>query len=116
MPLLKLQTSAPMDDALGQELLPALSRTTAEVLGKPEQYVMVIVEDRVPLLMGGSRDPAALAEVRSVGTITADQARAISEQVTALLGDKLGLPPDRIFLNFFGVPAAMWGFSGSTFG
>ena len=116
MPLLRLQTSTPVDETLGEELLAELSRATAEALSKPEQYMMVILEDRMPLLLGGSREPAALAEVRSVGTISADQARAISELVTALLGDKLGLSAARIYLNFAGVPGAMWGFNGSTFG
>jgi hypothetical protein len=33
-----------------------------------------------------------------------------------LLNDSLGIPPDRVYLNFTDVGAGHWGWNGSTFG
>jgi len=116
MPMIRLQTSAPIPDATRGPLLRALSSGLAEVLGKPEGYVMVVLEGETSMLMGGEDAPCALAEVRSVGAISPEQARALSAAVSATLQERLAIPPERTYLNMAGVPGAMWGYSGRTFG
>lgn len=115
MPLLKLQTSATIAADQRPSLLARLSETTARLLSKPERYVMVMLDDRKPMLMAADEQPAALIEVRSVGTISAEQARALSKELTAILGE-LGLASDRVYCNFVAVSGAMWGYDGGTFG
>ena len=116
MPLLKLQTSMEIPEAKRDELLVQLSATTAQQLGKPESYMMVVVEAQAPMLFGGDAAPAALAEVRSVGTISPEQARSLSGALSEVLSSALGLAPERIYYNFAGVPGAMWGHGTRTFG
>ncbi len=41
MPLLKLQTTVALTKDQRQALLASLSKTVAETIGKPQQYVMV---------------------------------------------------------------------------
>ena len=43
MPLLKLETTVVLSDDKRQALLASLSKTVAETIGKPQQYVMVVV-------------------------------------------------------------------------
>ena len=116
MPLLRLTTSAKVSEQQRAELLGQLSATTAKLLGKPESYMMVILDDDRPMLMGGDDAPAALIEVRSVGTISPDQARALVKGVSEVLGGALDLPAGRIYGNLQGVEASMWGYNNSTFG
>ena len=40
----------------------------------------------------------------------------LSQKVCQLLHDSLGIPPNRIYLNFTDVQASHWGWNGSTFG
>ena len=44
------------------------------------------------------------------------QLRKLSQKVCKLLNDSLGVPEDRVYLNFTDVEASNWGWNGSTFG
>jgi len=116
MPLIRLQTSVPMDRDQTHRLRKDLSSQVAKALSKPESYLMVVLEPSTPMLMAGSDAPAAFAEIRSVGTISPDQASPRSEVVCGVVSEQLGVPGARISLNCPGVPGAMWGHDGGTFG
>jgi phenylpyruvate tautomerase PptA (4-oxalocrotonate tautomerase family) len=115
MPLLALQTSSSLSNQQRHELLAPLSRIVAECIGKPERYVMVTI-DQTAMLMGGVEGPAAYAEIRSIGGLSGEVNRTLSERVCALLHEQLGIPPDRIYLGFTSVAATHWGWNGGTFG
>jgi phenylpyruvate tautomerase PptA (4-oxalocrotonate tautomerase family) len=115
MPLLKLETSVAMSDDKRKALLASLSEAVAATTGKPEQYVMVTV-GQAAMLMSGKPGDAAFVDIRGIGGLTNKVNRKLSQQVCKLLGDSLGIGPDRIYLNFTDVEAGHWGWNGSTFG
>src|SRR6266849_6243972 len=115
MPLLKLETTVVLPEEKRKTLLAALSKAVAGTIGKPEQYVMVTA-GQTAMLMSGKPGDAAFVDIRSIGGLTGDVNRKLSQQVCKLLNDSLGIPPDRVYLNFTDVEAGNWGFNGSTFG
>jgi phenylpyruvate tautomerase len=115
MPLLKLETTVVLTQDQRQALLASLSKTVAETIGKPQQYVMVAAS-QAAMQMSGSAGDAAFVDVRSIGGLTDDVNRKLSQKVSQLLHDSLGIPPNRIYLNFTDVQASHWGWNGSTFG
>jgi len=115
MPLLKLETTVALTEDKGKALLASLSQTVAAVIGKPQQYVMVTVS-QAAIQMSGSPGEAAFVDVRSIGGLTGDVNRKLSQKVCQLLHDSLGIPANRIYLNFTDVQASHWGWNGSTFG
>ena len=115
MPLLKLETTVALTEDKRKALLATLSKTVAEVIGKPQQYVMVTAS-HAAIQMSGSPGDAAFVDVRSIGGLTGDVNRKLSQKVCQLLHDSLGIPPNRIYLNFTDVKASHWGWNGSTFG
>jgi len=115
MPLLRLQTSAPVADAQRQPLLAALSRTVAECIGKPERYVMITLEESA-LMLAGQEDLTAFADVRSIGGLNGSVNKQITQRVCNLLNEFLGISPDRVYLNFSNIAADHWGWNNSTFG
>jgi phenylpyruvate tautomerase PptA (4-oxalocrotonate tautomerase family) len=115
MPLLKLETTVVLPDDKRQALLASLSKTVAETIGKPEQYVMVSAS-QAAMQMSGKPGDAAFVDVRSIGGLTHDVNRKLSQKVCKLLNDSIGVPPNRIYLNFSDVEASHWGWNGSTFG
>ena len=115
MPLLKLETTVVLSEDKRQALLASLSKIVAETIGKPEQYVMVTAS-QAAMQMSGSPGDAAFVDVRSLGGLTDDVNRKLSQKVSQLLHDSLGIPPNRIYLNFTDVQASHWGWNGSTFG
>src|ERR1035441_10365965 len=115
MPLLKLETTVVLSEDNRKALLASLSKAVAETIGKPEQYVMVTV-GQAAMLMFGNPGAAAFVDVRSIGGLTNDVNRKLSQNLCKLLNDSLGVPKDRIYVNFTDVEASNWGWNGSTFG
>lgn len=115
MPLLKLETTVALSEDTRKALLAALSKTVAEVIGKPEQYVMVTV-GQAAMLMSGNAGDAAFVDIRSIGGLTGDVNRKLSQRICKLLSETLGVPQNRIYLNLTDVRATNWGWNGSTFG
>jgi hypothetical protein len=84
------------------------------MLGKPESYVMVILEDGRDLVFAGTPAPAAYLELKSLGlseTKTADYSRTLSD----LLAGALGIPAERVYIEFAAPPARLFGWNGGTF-
>jgi phenylpyruvate tautomerase len=115
MPLLKLETTVTVSDDKKKTLLAALSTLVAETTGKPEQYVMVTMSPAA-MLMAGKPGEAAFVDVRGIGGLGGDVNRRLSQKLCALLSQSLGVPPNRIYLNFTEVEASNWGWNGETFG
>jgi phenylpyruvate tautomerase len=115
MPLLKLETTAVLSDDKRKLLLAALSKIVAETIGKPEEYVMVTVSPAA-MLMSGKPGEAAFVDVRSIGGLSGDVRRKLSQKICNLLNDSLAVPQNRIYLNFTDVAAGNWGWNGNTFG
>ena len=115
MPLLKLETTVALSQERREALLASLSEIVAETIGKPQQYVMVAAS-QAAIQMSGSPGDAAFVDVRSIGELTGVVNRKLSQKVCQLLHDSLGIPPNRIYLNFTDVNASHWGWNGNTFG
>jgi phenylpyruvate tautomerase len=115
MPLLKLETTVTLSDDKKKALLASLSKIVAETIGKPEQYVMVVVNPAA-IIMSGKPGEAAFADIRSIGGLGGEVNRQLSQKVCRVLTDTLGVPSNRVYLNFTDIEAGNWGWNGSTFG
>ncbi len=115
MPYLQLNTNVEISTERSRELLSELSQLVARETGKPERYVMVEVAGGKTMLFGGSDQPLAYMECKSIG-LTSTQAKALSSALTKLLAARLSLAADRVYVEFSNCPAEFWGWNGSTFG
>ncbi len=114
MPLLKIQTNQHIDADHQKALISRASQEVANLLGKPERYVMVSIECNPAMLFGGSDEPLAYLELKSIG-LPESKSADFSRALASLLDDELGLPADRIYIEFADAPRAMWGWNGGTF-
>lgn len=115
MPLVRIVSScepAPQADALLQEL----SRLLARELGKPEAYVMTCLEPRARMTFAGTAAPACYVEVKNIGTFTSGLAGRLSALISERLAAALGVPPDRIYIEFADAQPHLWGHDGGVFG
>jgi hypothetical protein len=115
MPLFNLFTSAELP-AERTAWLKKLSALLAQVLDKPEQYVMVLVNPRPDMTFGGSSAAACYAELKNVGELSPAEVEALSRTLCAELAAGLRVPADRIYIEFTNADGALWGWNGSTFG
>eukprot|EP00002_Diphylleia_rotans_P006516 TRINITY_DN1587_c0_g1_i1.p1 TRINITY_DN1587_c0_g1~~TRINITY_DN1587_c0_g1_i1.p1 ORF type:complete len:115 (-),score=28.94 TRINITY_DN1587_c0_g1_i1:131-475(-) len=113
MPFLAIQTNAPLSAEQRTALLSEGLKTTAGILGKPEQYMMVSFQ-ATEMLFANSAEPTAFLDIRSIGQLTPANTKALAAALTEILV-KYGVAGDRVFLNFTDVSASMWGHNGNTF-
>ena len=117
MPLIKIQSSiAQPEKSAVENLLTDLSAKLAQHLGKPESYVMTAFEGDVPMTFGGTVDPACYVEIKSVGTMSSDLTKKMSQDFCTQISDKLDVPANRIYIEFADAKGYMWGWNQSTFG
>ena len=113
MPLLKIQTNIAIDEAAQQDLLSRASQQVAEALGKPENYVMVMIQPQSPMLFAGDSSPLAYLELKSIG-LQESQTAALSAMLCGLLAE-YDIPAARIYIEFADAPRKMWGWNNATF-
>ena len=114
MPYLSIHTNANLADIRQSELLAAASKIAASQLGKPEEYMMVSITSVGRMIFGGSENPAAFLELRSIRLPDGTRGLLCAE-LTDLIADKCGIAKDRIYLVMIDVAAKLWGHSGNTF-
>lgn len=114
MPLLRILSSAEVGGST-DALLKDLSALLARELGKPEAYVMTCLEPRARLMFAGTDQPACYVEVKNVGTFKPEMTARLSAAITERLAPALGVPRDRIYIEFADARPHMWGYDGSTF-
>ncbi|MHC4780748.1 MAG: phenylpyruvate tautomerase MIF-related protein [Planctomycetota bacterium] len=115
MPWIGLKTSAKVADDKRSALLTGLSDIVADDMGKPKQYVMVSVE-QANMMLGGSEEPSAFLDLRSIGGLSPSVNGALSEHLCALMEEQLGIPSDRTYITYSDIEAGNWGWQGRTFG
>ncbi len=116
MPLIKVQTSisAPKSEVV-EELLKTLSAKLAKHLKKPESYVMTVFEPDTKMTFAGTFDPVCYVEIKSVGHMSSDQTKSMSQDFCQEIKDKLGVPVNRTYIEFADAQGSMWGWNGGTF-
>ncbi len=112
MPYFKIQSNEELLHA--DQLIGKASKFIAEILGKPEKYVMVSLEETVPMMFGGNTNPVLYCELKSIG-LPADRTKEISSKLCTFLSNETGIETDRIYIEFSNAERNMWGWNGTTF-
>jgi len=114
MPFVQFQTNQPLDEGGAEAVALELSKRTAEILGKPESYVQVLVEGAKTISFGASMEPSAFITLNSLG-LDQVQAAEFSKLMCSLAEERFSIPADRIYLKMADHPRAFWGWNGGTF-
>lgn len=114
MPTLIIKTNAelPRDDRA--PLLKAASAMVADMLGKPERYVMVLLEPIAEMCFGGDMAPSAYLELKSLG-LPEQRTPDFSNILCRFIETQLKVPSERIYIEFAAPERHLFGFDGGTF-
>ncbi|MFH0924706.1 MAG: phenylpyruvate tautomerase MIF-related protein [bacterium] len=115
MPLIKLHIPNQLNEEKKGQLLSTLSKIVAEDSGKPEKYVMALIE-KASIMMSGRAGESAFVDIRGIGGLTKEVNRKISKHISELLSREIGIKPERIYITFIDIPASNWGWNGEIFG
>ena len=112
MPFFKIETNQQLIDI--ENVVKNASGFVAALLNKPEQYVMISVETDPKMMFGGSMAPTAFVRLKSIG-LPVDKCAHFSEKICRFVETELGVPPDRVFIDFQDLKGNMFGWNGKTF-
>lgn len=115
MPIIKIQTDQAIREETTSWLFETMTDLIVRELNKPKEYVQVLVEPNCSLAFAGDTQPSAFVELRAIN-LPDDKLRSLSAAISKALEDELGIPPNRVFINFFNIPGTHWGWNGGTFG
>lgn len=114
MAYLKIQTNLPLGEKAGRAVLKNASTLVAELLEKPESFVMIALQPDTPMIFAGSDDPVAFLELKSVG-LPARKTKVLSAALCQMIEEHLGIARERVYVKFIDVNGSMWGWKGDTF-
>jgi len=112
MPLFTIKTNITLENKT--LLAEAASLTVANILNKPESYVMVHIEDEQCLLFAGDPEPCALVELKSLG-LAEETTGDLSDRLCDFIFTQTRIPPSRVYIEFSSPPRHMWGWDKRTF-
>jgi phenylpyruvate tautomerase PptA (4-oxalocrotonate tautomerase family) len=112
MPVLQISTNVTTENT--HMLAKQASSLVAEILGKPESYVMIHIDTEAELIFAGSNDPCAHLLLKSLG-LPETETKAYSEKLCAFVEQQLGVPPSRTYIEFISPRRHMFGWNSSTF-
>ena len=112
MPFIQINTSSKSlveNDLLQKEI----SKMVADLTGKPENYVMTMIQNNSKMTFAGSDEPCCYVKLKSIGSL---EPSSMSKSLCELIASNTNIKPNRIYVEFVDVKASNWGFNYSTFG
>ncbi len=112
MPFIQINTSSKtlVDNSLLQK---EISKMVADLTGKPEKYVMTMIQSDSQMTFAGSEEPCCFIKLKSIGSL---KPSSMSKSLCELITSKTNIKTNRIYIEFINVKASDWGFNSSTFG
>lgn len=114
MPYIKIETNSKLDSGKAQNFIKKASSYIGRILNKPEQWIMITMHDGVSMLFGGTDGPAAYIELKSIG-LQEKSCTGLSEEICDFINRELGIPPERIYIEFEDINGKMFGWNRKTF-
>jgi phenylpyruvate tautomerase len=117
MPLIIIKSSArKIDQSNKDQIHEQAESTLSRILNKSRDYVMSILEFEHEISFGGDESaPSAYIEIKNVGNLTPEITESLSKEITALITRNIGVPKNRVYIEFQQSDRHMWGWDGSTF-
>ncbi|KAL3585803.1 hypothetical protein D5086_012670 [Populus alba] len=101
MPALIISTNVSLDGVDTSSILSEATSEVAKLIGKPANYVMIVLKGSIPISLGGTQEPAAFGELVSIGGLGPDVNKNLSFAIASILEKKLSVPKSRLFLKFY---------------
>tara|TARA_B100001996_G_scaffold174798_1_gene133411 strand:+ start:197 stop:535 length:339 start_codon:yes stop_codon:yes gene_type:complete len=112
MPFIQINTSSKsvLEDNLLQK---EISKIVADLTGKPESYVMTMIQSNSKMTFAGSDEPCCFIKLKSIGSLNPS---LMSKSLCELIASKTNIKANRIYIEFIDIKATHWGYNSSTFG
>jgi len=113
MPYFSIETNKKINNIETEKLTKKASQFLAEMMSKPEQVIMVAIKPGTPLIFGGTDEPAAFVRIKALG-LDKGRCQEFSGKVCGFLTKEIGVPGNRVFIEFTDIDGKCFGYNGDT--
>ncbi len=114
MPFIDSKVSVKITEEQEKELKTRLGQAISLIPGKSESWLMTGFEDDYHLYFrGDNSEPIAYIEVRLFGGPNKAAFQKMTEEITKIYGEVLGIAPDHMYIKYSATPD--WGWNGGNF-
>lgn len=114
MPYLQIQTNIDIKLEQQADLLKSASKIVSKILNKSENYVMVALQPKTPMLFAGNEQATAFLVLKSL-RLPVENTQDLSQKLCSFIEEKLHIKQDRIYIEFINPEPSLWGWNGRTF-
>ncbi|KAH7819146.1 putative phenylpyruvate tautomerase [Monocercomonoides exilis] len=114
MPFAGIQVSKAYSAEAKAKILAGAQKILSEQFGKPVGYCMASLSS-MDMAFGGREGDCAFIDVRVLGPTNATKNTAIVTAFSALLGETLSVPKERVYATFGSYASGFWGHGDYTF-
>ena len=112
MPFISITTNVSVSEENAVAVKSALGKAISILPGKSENWLMVSISDDNRMYFKGADSPAAMVKTELYGKADPAKLSALTSEITAILGDTLSIPADRIYVSY--LCTENWGWNGSN--
>ena len=113
MPFIDSKISVAMSDDQKDALKTRLGKAVS-IIGKPESYLMVGINDNYSLYFAGEKvERGADVEVSLLGSASSAAYEKMTGEICKILEEELEIPGNKVYVTYHGVND--WGFNGRNF-
>ena len=114
MPFIESKVSVKITEEQEKELKTRLGQAISLIPGKSESWLMTGFEDDYHLYFrGDNSEPIAYIEVRLFGGPNKAAFQKMTEEITKIYGEVLGIAPDHMYIKYSAT--SDWGWNGGNF-
>ena len=115
MPFFSLTTSQSLSPETEDDIISEACDAVKDVLGKPEEFLISLVNANRSVRFGRGAEPAAWIEFKALG-LPVDAIPKLAERFAGSVSRLTGVPEDRIYTVCEDVPRTHWAKGPNTFG
>ena len=110
MPYINVSTSGKIEDK--KKFLEEISILVSSLTKKSKRFVMAKLDHNFEMYFEDD-SPCCFLEIKSIGSLSPSE---MAKPISNFVSEKMGIPPDKIYISFQDVPGSMWAWNGRTFG
>ncbi len=113
MPMIEAKVTPKLTEEK-KDVLKAEFGKAISVMGKPETYLMINLNDNQDLYFGGKKlEKGAYLEVKVFGNVDSSSSEKMTARLCEILEKELEIPGNAVYVSYFGTQN--WGWNGSNF-
>lgn len=113
MPYIRVTTDKKITDEIDAALVSELGKAIELIPGKDERWLMISCHGTERIAFRGVRGNACMIEVDLLGSATPAAYSSLTQELTRIAADVLGVPGDRTYVKYG--EYSSWGYDGENF-